>query len=595
MNTQSDISTPVRQIPLAVPIGVSSILLLSVVALAVYDQTYDIAIEKLHQHEVVDLSDETRKNADGLKATLTQMREDVLTLAQHPTVRQLVESDDLTNQKLRSESGKIFSKLCKAHGDKNFPVNDKEKSSAEIPRLKHYMKIRFIDPDGHERVRVERPDVNDVKAEAIEIPPELLDKSVEKREKSDFYHGDAPYFTETKTLFEKMRGNLEPLRVCMSEIEFSQEERADSQTVATASLSPMHNVLTVRAAVPVTRMLDGQLEFRGILIIDMDLEAAIKSLTHASRHLVYIGTGEASGETGVGPVLLYNPEFLGVVNPADASQNPSRKFNYFEEVLRHDISNYEQLTGYDPTTRELGIYFSRQPEIAEPGSNDDAVLPLADRGERFPKNTLNGGRLILTDKLPFFLTKLDLNQPAEAEGAPEFRQKLSQKLDESRSNSIHLNPVVRKHATEISIRGSNKQELTKLVDELEKFETQESGRRITRHYPLPVPCKNFAAHFYRIYFDPARPHRYIAMLVGFSDEELKADLAETDNKAFKTFLIFTVIGSSIFLLSLWCFVTRPIQQLTVASESIARGEFDTTLPTGKRDEIGKLNSVIKCI
>ena len=56
MNTQSKTSPPLRQIPLAVPIGLCSIILLSVVAWAVYLETYDIAIGELRQHEVVDLA-----------------------------------------------------------------------------------------------------------------------------------------------------------------------------------------------------------------------------------------------------------------------------------------------------------------------------------------------------------------------------------------------------------------------------------------------------------------------------------------------------------------------------------------------------------
>jgi hypothetical protein len=59
MNTQHDISAPTHQIPLAVPIGVCSVVLLIIIAYAVYSQTYYIAIEKLREHEVVDLADVT--------------------------------------------------------------------------------------------------------------------------------------------------------------------------------------------------------------------------------------------------------------------------------------------------------------------------------------------------------------------------------------------------------------------------------------------------------------------------------------------------------------------------------------------------------
>jgi signal transduction histidine kinase/DNA-binding response OmpR family regulator len=197
--------------------------------------------------------------------------------------------------------------------------------------------------------------------------------------------------------------------------------------------------------------------------------------------------------------------------------------------------------------------------------------------------------LTLTEKFPFYLIKLNLEHPEDAQEAIAFREQLSQKLNKSRSNGIRVQAIVRENSNVISIRGSDEKELTKLVEELEQLGKHGSRRLITRLYDRPVLCRNFAAHFYRIYFDPSQPQRYLAMLVGFSDEELTADLSETRRVAFRTFLICTVLGCAILLLCLWWFVTRPIKLLTTASESIARGDFDTSLPTGKRDEIGKLS------
>ncbi|MEO2025420.1 MAG: response regulator [Fuerstiella sp.] len=376
-----------------------------------------------------------------------------------------------------------------------------------------------------------------------------------------------------------MRDANKSLNVYMSEIEYNQEPKKES---------PMHNVLTVRAAVPLTRLVDGHLEFRGILIINLDLETAVRNLTDAARHLVFLGTGEASGLEGAnGPRLLYDPKFQEIQDPTQKKNNSEKASPFdaddFEDILRRDINNCAQFN------RELTTIFSVTPERAERGSSNDSVLPFEDRGQRFPNDTLAGNRLTLNPAHQFYLIKLDLAHPADPVVAADFRTKLSEQLLSlrSNSNSIRMRPLVRPGSGLISIRAAQKRELMNVVDVLENLPSHEG--RVSRRYDEPALCANFAAHFYRVYFDPARPQRYLALLVGFSDEELTADLSNTRTAAFRTFFIATFLGGAVFLLFLWWFVTRPIHQLTRASESIAHGDYDTQLPTKKRDEIGTLS------
>ena len=580
----------VRQIPLAVPIGICLVLLLSVVTFAVYIQTYHIAIEKLKEHEVIDLRDETRKNADGLKATLTQLREDAMALGQHPAMRQLVESDDFTDLTLRNKLGEIFKGVCLAQAAANAPKQASDNRSNtididEVPKWKHYMQVRLIDGDGFERVRVQRLDVDSKDVTATN--PEELDENREGK----FFRGDSLYFRNARDTFESRLNDGLPMRVSMSEIEFDKESQDSQPTDSVASPSATKaGRLTIQAVLPLSRFVDKKLEFRGILAINLDLEAAIKSLTSASRHLVYIGTGNASGlESATPPRLLYNPRFLdvpGSIPTVTVNQGLSglAQFEDFRDTLRRDIETSEQ----EQLENQLSEIGSVDPEVAERGNNEDAVLPLADRGMPIPEDAESGQRLKLTSNFTFYLAKLSINHPPGSDGI-EFRRQLSKTLNASRSDSIRVQPVVRENTRTLSIRGSSYRELADFVTEVEELGVHENGNRITRIYDKPVLCRNFAAHFYRIYFDSASPQKYIAMLVGFFDEELEADLAVTRLAAFKTALGFTILGCVILLMCLWWFVTRPIKQLTRASACIARGEFDTPLPTGNRNEIGTLS------
>lgn len=582
MNTKQDISIPTYQIPLAVPIGVCSVVLLIIIAYRVYQQTYKIAIEKLREHEVVDLADETRKNADGLQATLSQLREDVLTLSRHPKVQALVDGD-ITNKSLRADIGKEFENICRAHDSRN--------ATAGVPNWKHYMQVRLIDSKGHERVRVHRPTpdqggTSESKKWLVDVPLQDLDLDAKIPNQSErkYDKSEKPYFTDTEEIFNAMRDENEPLRVSLSKIQFNQEKDTDS---------PMHDILTIRASVPLTTFGEDGLEFRGILIINLDLEATVRSLTDAARHLVYLATGEANG-SGKPPMLLYNPRFLDIQKPeepdesekveddrsvpADSGDNP---FDIFKSVLEQHVERFE---GFD---EEFANIFPDDPERAEPSGSSNSVLPLEERGERFPKETLTGKRLRLMPRFQFRLVKLKLDHPTDAVEAQDFREKLTEKLNAHRSNTLRAQRLVRPSSNVISIRGSSHRELMGLVQELENLESHKG--RVTREYDEPKLCRHFAAHLYRVYFDPVHPNRYLALFVGFSDEELTADLSNTRSAAYRTFIRATIIGGAVFLLILWWFVTRPIKQLTVASDCIARGEFETNLPTGKRDEIGKLS------
>ena len=214
-------SSPARSIPLAVPIGLCSIILLASIAYAVHVGTYNIAITELREHEIIDLADETRKNADGLKATLSRLREDVLTLSLHPLVQALAEGDIATDQVLRSELSEVFIQQCTANASANV--------TAGIPDWKDYMQVRLIDAEGHERIRVQRVS-SDKQDGLMTVPPEQLDAGAAKGETSGFYKGGKTYFSASRRIFEEMRDTKGPLRVYLSEIEFNQESNTNSES-----------------------------------------------------------------------------------------------------------------------------------------------------------------------------------------------------------------------------------------------------------------------------------------------------------------------------------------------------------------------------
>ena len=604
MNTQPDSPGLHRSMPLAVPIGICSVLLLSIIAFAVYNTTYTIAIKKLKEHEVVDLADETRKNADGLRDTLAQLREDVLTLSRHPKVETLINSEDTNNRSLRTDLEPVFIDICRAH--------DPVIATEGVPNWKHYMQVRLIDSDGHERVRIQRTetDTSNTSEEnpwLEKVPVEELDADAEADEgERQYYKKERDYFKQTKKIFDQMKDSVRPrpLAVSMSEIEFNRENENPS--------SPMHNVLTIRASVPLTQWSEGQLQFRGVLIINLDLESTLRALTDAQRHLVYLGSGE-TGKAGLrttlqtmadsrrnlvrsgsgqieqtadlekppyNPVLIYNPRYAGIQKPVGGETRPAESF---KNVLHDHIEDCRQFE------RELRKIFSASPEQTEAGNNNDSVLPLEDRGQKLPENSLAGTRLLLKPGFQFRLMKMSLHEPANPRVVIPFREKVSKILNRHRSKTVRAPRLIREGTSTISIRASGDEELMSLVRELEALNSDNSSQgSVTREYSKPAVCRTFAAQFYRVYFDPARPHRYLALLVGFSDEELTADLASTRSAASQAFFTASIVGGALFLVFLWWFLTRPIRQLTLAAESISVGNFDTQLPTGKRDEIGTL-------
>lgn len=93
---------------------------------------------------------------------------------------------------------------------------------------------------------------------------------------------------------------------------------------------------------------------------------------------------------------------------------------------------------------------------------------------------------------------------------------------EDDSASVFRHPLVLSDQTiSISLSSGRRDELADVVKTLKtKF-------GLVDRYAEIVRCSKIAGHGYRIYADPSSPERYLALFVGFSEEELAADLYMT--------------------------------------------------------------------
>ncbi len=99
--------------------------------------------------------------------------------------------------------------------------------------------------------------------------------------------------------------------------------------------------------------------------------------------------------------------------------------------------------------------------------------------------------------------------------------------------------------------------------------------------------KGEAISFYKAFFDPLHPQRFIILALSDSYQQVIAESVAVRNQSVVLALFLMSIGGG----AAWLFsrmLTQPLQQITQAAEQISKGNFDISLPTKAAGELGLL-------
>jgi signal transduction histidine kinase/CheY-like chemotaxis protein len=354
-------------------------------------------------------------------------------------------------------------------------------------------------------------------------------------------------------------------------------------------------VPVVRAAVPLVRLVEGQWVFRGVLAISLNFDQAVRNLTSNPRHVVFLGENNSSVSDGDGIQVrtIFDPkyksikEFLALAPQQATTQgmSPPEKTspstaNAPEEFSQRILSSFA--SGDKAFAENLRTAFDNQIELRQAGASREPVAPLEEFGRRFPADSISGGRIQLVDDRQFFLMKLNVPDPVKY----DIRQLnlVLNRLREFGGNLRYPPTLSPSNADQISISSTDEGELQSAVAKLkEEF-------KLTNRYRRPVRCSDIAAHGYRIYFDPSNSERFLTLFVGFSSEELTEDLYKSAEIQWQSTVLAVICGGTLNLILLHYFITSPIRRLKTATEKLAMGEFETSLPAYRiDDEIGRLS------
>ncbi len=99
--------------------------------------------------------------------------------------------------------------------------------------------------------------------------------------------------------------------------------------------------------------------------------------------------------------------------------------------------------------------------------------------------------------------------------------------------------------------------------------------------------KGEAISFYKAFFDPLHPQRFIGLALSASYQQVIAESVAVRNRSIMLALFLISIGGG----AAWLFsrkLTEPLRQITQAAKQISNGNFDVSLPTKAVGELGLL-------
>ena len=540
-------------------IAILTSLLVLVVASFVGYWVYDAAIDEMIEHERVDLRDETSLRGHELLATIAELRTDILSLATDPSINGIFrarleapnEMDELvdpnsgkTDHQLRQELADAFQRLCL-----NERATSENSSVGEVGDraiVKPYFQVRLIEigEKGRELVRVERIDGE---AEAVFRPVDVSILDTDER----YIKGQREYIVAAQ--------DLGPHEVYLGEINLNREFDTDTGTDQIELERP-----TLRAAVCVR---DDSNTAVGVLVINLDLAELFDAYLKSARHLA----------------ILTDQQGRFLVHP-----DQRMEFSWEKTPSESLLIDYPDRSG-DFTIRTEKLLYPELEEFYGPG-----------HGRTHSSSSINGYNLAGSDsddegvldlEYPFQLNRIRLSSDWNEAAWPRLTQTLATHRTEYRAlidaNRLMLprpDRLVAGSTRVLSISAPlNDDEALSALSQIEADLTGIPGVELQ----YAEPCSRFYASFVRLSYDPQDPQRFLGLVMAFSRDEMYADLRETRNLAIIRGIVFVVLATLVAFVFSYM-LTRRLNLVTNASESIANGDFGVALPTESRDEIGDL-------
>lgn len=161
----------------------------------------------------------------------------------------------------------------------------------------------------------------------------------------------------------------------------------------------------------------------------------------------------------------------------------------------------------------------------------------------------------------------DANRPSDAKSTPAAGR-------EALDPAIRFSHGTRRTTGEVSISATTRR---MVISGIRKADLEKLATRLRGEFGLDVPepreARHFAVHFFKVYFDPMQPKRFVGLAWAASTEEIEADFNEEVSKSW--WLITVVSMIALGLVPLFSvYITRPLKRLTQVTSQIATGVFD---------------------
>lgn len=538
MSTQNQ--KPVR-FGIAFRIGALSTALVCVTSLVIGLEFYRDSKRIVTDHELADLRDEANLKGRRFVEHFARLREDTLRLSRLPEIQHIVDKQH-QQPDLKSDDESL-------KGDCEKLVKKFEELGKHRP---HYFQIRFIGKreNGKEIVRVVRKQVADAvikrqQGNSLWTPEWVREDG--KPKASSKYFQKLLQMEKAKDEADK----LHPHRVYLSEINLNQED---------GEITEPH-IRTIRAMVPI---FEPGGAFFGMVVINMDLEGPFNDeLRRSTRMLIYLTN--QSGDFLFRPDRKHEFEFI-----------TSTKKNDQATIQNHPIFGPQFASFYKADYVDERVGKPPRRKLERDGYQIAGPIEIPD--DRF---------------YLLILKPINPNVDFPTDVFEELKQEIDQVRQEewARSDPYFQTPsYLRVNLSRLVFRSSN---LERIEDLKKRFETKFSNHLVAQE---PVKCDRFAVQYFRLYYDPDQPDRYVGLIVLVAYSEILADMGNLWPPDFGTVLwkivrvvVLLILAAAALAFLFSRLLTRPLKSLTRATYGFAAGQYGGHLPTRSRDEIGVLS------
>lgn len=150
------------------------------------------------------------------------------------------------------------------------------------------------------------------------------------------------------------------------------------------------------------------------------------------------------------------------------------------------------------------------------------------------------------------------------------------------SRGMPPKPEIGRHTTRLVVSGPAKEDVERV------------RRTLKREFALdaapPQPARHFALHFFKVFYDPNQPERFLGLAWAASTEEIKADF-DAEVSAVQWWILGVIVLGLLLVPLFSVMITQPLRRLTQVTSHIAAGVFEeSSLEEAEQapGEIGRL-------